>query len=134
MLIPNKKLLTEFRAPGLCGLCGCSCTLREPHHYRTVGACGGHIDIRINMIPLGSTRAFQCDCHAKVHSGRVSANQVLERIAARERVRPEDIVAVMDFLIRLVKPSKAQLLLRREELPGGAKQLAVRELEEAKRL
>src|ERR1043166_7022540 len=56
MLLPNDKLLASFRTPGKCELCNRWASIKEPHHLRTVGACGGPIDIRINLISCGSSK------------------------------------------------------------------------------
>lgn len=127
MKIANKKLWAEFQKPGLCELCKKPCMLREPHHYfsRTP-----EITVRIGLISVGSTLRFECDCHAKCHSGRITRNELLAHVAAREKLRVDDVESVLLLFRRLIKPTQAELVAALEELNLTAKQLAVRELKE----
>ena len=142
MMIRNKRLLKTFRVAGLCESCQRYCKVREPHHLRAKGMGGnGVLDLRINLISLGGSvllpdgrRLFGCACHHDVHTGKIAAERILRVVALREKVHVEEIIEVMDFLRRLVKPTEAQLRVALTELSPAAKQLALRELTEAKML
>jgi len=58
------------------------------------------LDILINLISLGSTQGFECDCHTKCGAAKISRDKVLEIIAAREKTTPDDIIAVVDLFRR----------------------------------
>lgn len=131
MKILNPLLRRSFAEPGLCELCGKSCTRREGHHLWT---CTPEITIRINLISVGSSQYFQCRCHSLAHNGKIPRNAVIERVAMRERCCPEDLVIVMEFLRRTIKPTRTQLEAALSSLPVGAFILAKRELTEAKKL
>ncbi len=128
MKILNKPLRLEFALPGNCEMCGLPCKKREPHHHYTSTP---EMTIRCNMVSLGSTLDWQCNCHSYIHSGRIPRIQVLERIAAREHQRPEDISAVLDLFRRLVKPTKFDLGVGLTDLGDRARHLAQKELLEA---
>lgn len=104
MIVRNKPLLAEFRTPGRCEFCGKQCKLREPAHIFSVGA--GRLDIRCNLVALGSTSAMACACHSKSHAGqRPTTADLLEIVAKREKCLVSDIVAVKDLLRRMPKRS-----------------------------
>lgn len=136
MRIPNNKLLKLFRTPGYCELCGFFVRKREPHHLRAKGmGSGGRLDIRCNLLALGGTEKlpdgrvrFTCHCHKLFHAGKVSFMELVKIAAAREKVSPEAIVEVLDWMRRHVKPTPAQLEKALGELSAEARALAEREL------
>lgn len=85
MRIVDEKLLRTFRVAGPCEYCKRWCQVREPHHLFGRG-CGGatRLDVRINLIALGSSRLFACQCHQEIHAGRVSREDLLLIVSARE--------------------------------------------------
>ncbi len=99
-MIEDEPLLDCFRSPGYCELCHKPCRIREPHHLRAKGANSwARLDIRINLMALGSSQAFQCDCHTRIHNGKVSKAKLLEIVAKREGTTPEAIKAEIDRLL-----------------------------------
>lgn len=90
MIIKDAKLLKEFRTPGPCEWCGVWCAKREPAHIFSVGA--GRLDIRENLVALGSTPNFCCPCHTLSHNGKEpTREQLLEIAGKREGKTPEEI-------------------------------------------
>lgn len=137
MLIENENLLDEFRKPGHCELCGKLCGVREPHHVRTKGACGGSLDVRINILTVGSStfaKHYYCPCHRLAQEYKIPVGQVLAVIADREHCKVEEITEVMDLFVRLIRPTELQLLESLADLSDGGLRLAVRELREAGRI
>ena len=126
--IVNKKLWQEFQQPGRCEYCGLQCSKREPHHYLSRTP---EITVRINLLSVGSTELFQCECHNKIHAGTITRDQVLAKIAARETVDPEVIKEVLLMFRRLVKTTEKELGLELSFLSFDARLLAERELHEA---
>ncbi len=102
--IVDEALLREFRTAGLCELCKRYCKLREPHHIfaRGMGG-GGRLDVRYNLIALGSTAIFH-PCHGDIHAGKVSRDAVIEIVAAREGVSVEAVMDEIWRLRRTIKP------------------------------
>ena len=91
MRIPYPDLLKLFRTEGECEVCERPCLVREPHHIRARGVGDVHrLDIRINLIALGSSRpGLGCDCHERVHtwpgvSVDAKTRLLLEKVAERE--------------------------------------------------
>lgn len=102
MKVIDKKLLAEFRTPGPCEFCGIYCKVREPAHIYSVGA--GRLDIRENLVALGSTRLFLCTCHSDSHAGcRPTRIDLLEIAARREGTTPEEITEKVYRLRRETK-------------------------------
>lgn len=109
MRIENPLLLAEMRLPGCCEMCGKVCRVREPAHIFARGMGGGGLDVRINLLSLGSTLLFMCACHTKAHN-RPSQKAMLAVAARRERTTPEAICQVMWILRRLPKnPTVAEI-------------------------
>lgn len=133
MIIANERLLEEFRTPGKCEWCGRACRVREPHHWRAKGFGGGfRLDVRINLIGLGSTLAFECQCHRMVEDGNIERFAMLAVIAARERVLQADIEAVLWLLARLPKAATtARVEAELVRLNDSERALATRTLAEA---
>lgn len=99
MIVIDDELLEDFARPGRCELCGKYCIRREGHHYIARGIGGGsRMDVKENLISIGSTRLFQCQCHTLIHNGKIPKSRVLEVIAAREGMTPEEVT---DFLNEL---------------------------------
>lgn len=60
---------------------------------------GARMDVRENLIALCRL------CHDGVHTGRISRWEILQRIAARERLSTDE---VMDRLYALLRARKSQ--------------------------
>lgn len=117
MKILNEKLLEEFRAPGRCEWCGKRCRVREPHHIYARGMGGaGRLDVRINLVALGSTLAFECTCHTDHHAGeRPLRDELLAVASAREGVLQRDAEAVIHYLVRLSRKDNDADRMRKAE-------------------
>lgn len=126
MKVVNKALLAEFRTAGACEYCKRPCRAREPHHLFTRGA--GQLDIRINLIALGS--AFQCTCHRERHDGNILHCDMLAVVAARENVLQDHITDVIHLLRRLPKKPRPWQIEEQLEHMGSARPLAVSVLQE----
>jgi hypothetical protein len=112
MIVINELLLDEFRGPGRCFLCNKKCRIREPEHWYCRGSGGGaRLDISINLLAVGSTRHYQCQCHTLVHQGNISKLTVLEVIAVREQLEPEFIQETIWHLLRLPKGTSREQLI-----------------------
>jgi len=133
MRIENPKLLKTFRTPGRCENCGRFCQVREPAHLWAKGfGGGGWIDLRINLISLGSSRHSFCACHSISHNdGGVLNATFLGLIAWRERTTEDSIIEVMHLCRRLVKPTQMELHKAVGELAESPRLLAVKEFTEA---
>ena len=105
MKIRNKLLLDRFKGPGLCEVCGKLCRNREPMHLISRGAGGP--DIAMNLLAAGSTPLWECTCHSANHQktdGRiVTKEQLVEIVAKREQVRPEDVLTIINWFMLLPK-------------------------------
>lgn len=133
MTIDDPRLLSEFRTPGKCEWCGKWCRVREPAHLWAKGMGGGaRLDIRINLIALGSTLAFECTCHTDHHAGhRPIREDLLAVVANREKTRQDTIEEAIWSLRRL--PNRApQRLIDAElrSLPEAARKLVVQVLKQ----
>ena len=67
-----------------------------------------------------------------IHNGKIPRSVILSIVALREKCLPENIVEILEWMRRWVKPSTAQLIIALEELSLVAKVIAIRELQEAK--
>lgn len=130
MIIRSPATLDLFRSPGRCQLCRKPCSVREGHHYLARGMGGGNqLDVEINLIALGSSGQFECECHTRVHGGNISRAEVLAVIAKRENAKPGDIEEALYFLTRLPKDaSEDRILELLRELDSPVEWLARREL------
>ena len=130
MKIIRPSLLKEFAAAGRCELCGEPCLVREAHHHIRKGiGNSSQMDVRINLLSVGSTLQWACQCHMRLHDGKIPNNVVLEKIAARERQKPDDVEDVLWWISRLDgKSSQARISAALDELGKSARALAVREL------
>lgn len=117
MIHESESTLDLFRTPGRCAWCGKSCRLREPAHIFACGmGSGKRLDIRVNLVALGSTLAYECSCHTKHHNGQKPTHADLLEIAARrEQTTPEDIVRVVYLLLYLPKQPAARDIREAEE-------------------
>jgi hypothetical protein len=99
MRVVNESLLSEFRTAPRCEICGRRVYPLQPDHYRCRGMGGGsRLDIRINIAALCPP------CHTEYQEApRWKRRKVLEVIAKREKTTPEDIEAVVNFILRLPK-------------------------------
>lgn len=134
--IVSEATLDLFRTAGNCSWCGRYCQKREPHHLWPRGHGGGfRLDVRINLIALGSGSLFYCSCHGMVHSGEIARHDLLVLVANREDTRQQDIEAVIPWLQRLPKDAThGQIEAGLAELTGPELALARRVLIEAKKL
>lgn len=103
MIIRDEKLLDFFRGAGACELCGKGCMRREPHHVIAKGMGGGRrLDIRINIVAVGSSPGMECQCHNNVDTAS-EKSRCLRIIAERERTTVEAIEAATAFILDLDK-------------------------------
>lgn len=128
MRFQKEATLDLFRTPGNCEWCGKLCRRREPHHLWAKGMGGGsRLDLRINLVALGSSRDFGCDCHTQTHAGRITRADLLAVVARRERCLQDEIEAVVWLLQRTPNGTKP------EPLEGGAGVLLERVMAEIER-
>lgn len=107
MKIVNESVLDLFRGHGRCELCHRSCTAREPHHIWAKGiGGGGRLDVRINLVALGATASWQCECHTRIHNGGLKRDELLIIVALREGITTAMIVDRINELRRLPKESE----------------------------
>lgn len=133
MRYENEKTLDLFRGPGTCEWCLRFCPVREPAHIfaRGMGG-GGRLDVRINLVALGSTKLFACPCHTNNHSGHEpTQNDLIFIVARRERVNPVDL---KDALIALrwfrTDASKQWLESQAAALSKGTEKIVRKALQE----
>ena len=106
MKLIDEALLAEFRTPGRCEFCRKWCEVREPAHIFSRGA--GRVDIKENLVSLGSTPNFSCECHYKNHFGGVPTREMLLVVAAaREGTKPDKIRELV-YRIRADKSCKVK--------------------------
>jgi len=92
MIVIDEVLLEEFRASGPCEWCGKPCRRREPHHTFARGLSGGgRLDIRCNLVALGSSILWECGCHQAAHTGLIARLQLLLVVGQRECCLTSDI-------------------------------------------
>lgn len=97
MRVENPDLLTYFRSRPACELCGLPTPFgTHPHHVHTRGA--GQLDIALNLVALDPA------CHQLVHAGKVPRQRLLEVVAEREGVLPEEVERAVWRLRRRPKP------------------------------
>lgn len=97
--IINKDLLVAMSMPGFCELCGTWFMKREAHHVFERGAGGWcRFDIPINLISVGASEYFTCECHRKAQAHKIPRSEVLAIVAKRERVTVEFIEAEINRL------------------------------------
>lgn len=135
VIIRNQSLLRSCRTAGPCALCGKQCKKRESHHIFARGLGGGNtLDIKINLLAVGSTRHRECHCHSLVDTkeGRIRCIRI---VAEREKCLPQQIEEAINF-IRYLDKSASRYAIQ-EGLIGlseAAKRIAARELDEAGKL
>lgn len=89
-------------ARGRCELCGRPCRSLEVHHLIPRGIGGGkRLDHPLNLIALGGP--WDCACHHKAENGKIARDELVKRIAQREKVAPEMVLPRLWALIRLPK-------------------------------
>jgi predicted protein tyrosine phosphatase len=107
---------------------------RYPHHlwWRTP-----ELTIRINLIALrgilnlpDGRERFLCRCHRRIHDGQIEASAILSIVAIREKISVQEIVEVMQWMRRHVKPTPRQLEIALEELSIEGRLIAVKALTE----
>lgn len=129
MKIINKPLLRSYHSKGTCELCGKVCQKCEPHHIVARGMGGGRrLDVRCNLIRVGSSRHFQCQCHSLIDT-KEGYRRCLEVSAKREGCKPEEIEAVLYFILNLDKQaSKVRIVEQLVKLPEAVRRIVEREL------
>jgi hypothetical protein len=104
MKIINKDLIRAFREPGNCEFCGRYCKAREAHHWQPKGMGNGcQLDVRFNLICVGSTPLWQCTCHTQMESGEIYRRDVLAKIAALNGLLQDQVERAIFILVRLPK-------------------------------
>lgn len=84
----------EFRLKGRCERCSKRGPV-EPHHVFTKGMGGAtRLDVKINLLALCRV------CHDGFHLGRISRDELLDIIAAREGVTRVDLIEAIWILRR----------------------------------
>lgn len=85
MKMVDEDLLDSLRGPGRCEVCKRWCKKREPHHLSAKGQGGAmRIDHPWNLLAVGDSKTFQCDCHTRIHSGEISREYLHEIMTLRE--------------------------------------------------
>lgn len=94
----NEALLAEFRSKRCCEFCQRYLVYAaHPHHLWAKGmGCGSRMDVRFNLIALGGP--WDCNCHGKVHQGKVTRPQLLDVVGRREGMTPEEIIVAVGRL------------------------------------
>lgn len=102
---PKKKppeveaVLSKYRGSGNCEVCGKYCRNRAPHHVITKGAGGHNVDV--NLVALGLSPIFDCQCHVKIHdTGRPSRMDLIDLVAQREGLERH---VVLERIYRLIR-------------------------------
>ena len=116
MIIRDVPLMREFSGPGRCEYCGRVCRKRDAHHVFSRGA--GRLDIRINLIGLGTVPPDGCGCHHAYHAGKIPRCDLLAVVAAREGLLQSDIEAAIYRLRRTPGEKPARAKKRRPVLPA----------------
>jgi hypothetical protein len=91
------------------------------------------MDVSINLISLGSTQGWQCECHTKIHkTGEITRYDLLAIVAHREGVLQDAIERTIYLIQRLPKNSSvSRIEVELSRLQGTARELARRVLREA---
>ena len=99
MRVIDASLIAAFRSPGRCEHCGKWCQVREGAHiFARQRGNGGQVDIKENLVALGSTPMFQCPCHTRSGDGHEPTRATLLTIAAkREKTTAEAIEALVYY-------------------------------------
>ena len=127
MIIRNAKLIRQMRKPGICVLCERPCNKREGHHIPSRGAGGS--DFRLMLVSVCRP------CHSLRADSAAGMKKCLESIAARDKTTVDAVQQAQWFLVKLDKhASKYAIEEALVKLPSPAKEIARRELEEAKKL
>lgn len=115
MRIVDPSLTRWFAKAGICELCKCWCRSCEGHHIFAKGmGGGGQLDIYINLIRLGRTKQFVCDCHTKIHSKVepcTRRSNLILKVAEREDLEPELIESTILQLRNLPKETTREELI-----------------------
>lgn len=86
MKIISEATLDLFRQKQRCEWCGCRVARCDPHHWKPRGIGGGsRLDIKENLIGLCR------ECHNRAESGDIPRSAILETIADREGMTPEQV-------------------------------------------
>lgn len=95
----DESLLDQFRGPGLCEYCGRPCLRLDPHHIFSRGMGGGsRLDHRLNLMGLGGFE--NCNCHGKHHNGKITREELIKKVAAREGMTPAQLKDELHRLLR----------------------------------
>ncbi len=52
----------------------------------------------INLVAVGHTRTYQCQCHARIHSGEIKRDELLQIVSGRENM---SVAAIIEEIHRL---------------------------------
>lgn len=86
MKVIDENVLDTFRAKKNCEWCGRWTVPCEAHHWKPRGIGGGsRLDIKENLIGLCR------ECHNRAESGDIPRSAILETIADREGMTPEQV-------------------------------------------
>ncbi len=90
------------------------------------------MDIRINLLFVGSTLAWQCSCHSRIDSQR-GKHDCQAALELREHLNYSEIEDACRFILRLPKDSSPERIEEAmNELEPSVAALVRRELLEAK--
>ncbi len=110
MIIENELLLAELRLPGRCCLCNRMCHVREPAHIIAKGmGSGRRLDVPLNLLSLGSTTRFECECHRKLHDQRTHTEEQLMLYAASREGAAMNGGEVFQLLWQIINNPKAMM-------------------------
>lgn len=89
--VKNPKLLKELKEEmGCCEYCGSPFNLEAAHIIaKGMGGAKGP-DIRENIAVLCGPARFGAGCHGAEHRGKISKDQLIEIVARREGIMPEE--------------------------------------------
>lgn len=121
MKIICHDLLRRFREPGPCEICLKQCKVREPAHIvaRGLGG-GGHLDVPVNLLSLGSTPRFECQCHYNQHATGIPDRTEMQFLAAaREGMTFDEVLEIVWKLQRARKPTRECLPFEHEAVKVG---------------
>ncbi len=94
MNVPDDRLLSSFRNPGNCELCGKFCSMCCAAHIFSKGS--GRVDHMMNLVRVGLSAVAHCRCHHDSHATQnPSRAKLLEVVAKREGFTAEFIESVI---------------------------------------
>ena len=71
-------------------VCGVWSDVRDAHHVFERGHNSWkRIDLRWNLVSLGTMLGSNCRCHARYHNGVLTRAEIIMVVAARENLTPQ---------------------------------------------